>query len=88
VKFDAMKKIAKRFIGIWILAAFARYALFAQAAAPARAVGTWVLRVDKSSFGTPLTGLPAGFRITGQTLKIEETRYSFSFIQGHQRIHF
>ena len=62
-------------VGICILVTIDGSALFGQTtAAPARWVGTWALNVEKSSFGTPLVpGAPASFRITGQTLRIEQT---------------
>jgi hypothetical protein len=69
------KNASKQFFSIALCATIGGVALLGQAAtAPQKMSGQWALDVEKSTFGTPLApGMPAGFKITGQTLKIDPT---------------
>lgn len=67
--------VGRQFVSIAMLATVGGSVLFGQAAAaPAKMLGLWALNLEKSTFGAPLVpGTPVGLKITGQTLKIEQT---------------
>jgi hypothetical protein len=57
-----------------VLALICGFLAFGQPAISAAWIGTWELNVQKSTFGPILVpGAPEGFKVLGQTLKIEAT---------------
>jgi hypothetical protein len=67
--------VGRQFVSIAMLATVGGSVLLGQAAAaPAKMLGLWALNLEKSTFGAPLVpGTLARLKITGQTLKIEQT---------------